>query len=58
MKAYSLWGMEGTGEAGRIFKLDHYDLPDFPVSDGNSGVNLAENVTKASLANVHYENYI
>lgn len=34
------WGMEGIGEAGRIFKVEGYDLPDFPVSDGNSGVNL------------------
>lgn len=34
------WGMEGIGEAGRIFKIEGYDLPDFPVSDGNSGVNL------------------
>lgn len=34
------WGMEGIGEAGRVFKVDGYDLPDFPVSDGNSGVNL------------------
>jgi len=34
------WGMEGVGEAGRIFKVEGYDLPDFPVSDGNSGVNL------------------
>lgn len=34
------WGMEGIGEAGSIFRLAGYDLPDFPVSDGNSGVNL------------------
>ena len=34
------WGMEGVGEAGRIYKIVGYDLPDFPVSDGNSGVNL------------------
>ncbi len=34
------WGMEGIGEAGRIFKVEGYQLPDFPVSDGNSGVNL------------------
>lgn len=34
------WGMEGVGEAGRIFKVEGYELPDFPVSDGNSGVNL------------------
>lgn len=34
------WGMEGIGEAGRFYKVDGYGLPDFPVSDGNSGVNL------------------
>ena len=34
------WGMEGIGEAGRVFKVEGYGLPDFPVSDGNSGVNL------------------
>lgn len=34
------WGMEGIGEAGRVFRLEGYGLPDFPVSDGNSGVNL------------------
>ena len=35
------WGMEGTGEAGFVSQLDgSYDLPRFPVSDGNSGVNL------------------
>ena len=33
------WGMEGIGEAGRVYKTDGY-IPDFPVSDGNSGVNL------------------
>lgn len=36
------WGMEGIGEAGRIFKVEGYDLPDFVVSDGNSGVNINE----------------
>ncbi len=34
------WGMEGIGEAGRIYKVEGYELPDFPVSDGNSGINL------------------
>lgn len=34
------WGMEGIGEAGRIYQIEGYDLPNFPVSDGNSGVNL------------------
>lgn len=38
--ASSGWGMEGVGEAGRIFKVEGKNLPDFPVSDGNSGVNL------------------
>lgn len=34
------WGMEGIGEAGSLFQVEGYDLPKFPVSDGNSGVNL------------------
>ena len=34
------WGMEGIGEAGRICKIDGYEIPDYPVADGNSGVNL------------------
>lgn len=34
------WGMEGIGEAGSVYRLEGYDLPYFPVSDGNSGVNL------------------
>ena len=34
------WGMEGTGEAGRIYALEGLELPDFVVADGNSGVNL------------------
>ena len=34
------WGMEGIGEAGSVFRVEGYDLPHFPVSDGNSGVNL------------------
>lgn len=34
------WGMEGIGEAGRVFQSEGLNLPDFPVSDGNSGVNL------------------
>ena len=34
------WGMEGVGEAGRVYQIEGYDLPEFPVSDGNSGVNL------------------
>ena len=34
------WGMEGIGEAGSVASLPGRDLPRFPVSDGNSGVNL------------------
>lgn len=34
------WGMEGIGEAGSIYPIEGYGLPKFPVSDGNSGVNL------------------
>ena len=36
------WGVEGRGEAGRIFPAEGLELPDFVVSDGNSGVNLHE----------------
>ncbi|WP_415602587.1 glycoside hydrolase family 3 protein [Liquorilactobacillus ghanensis] len=36
------WGMEGIGEAGRVYKLDGYDFPKFIVSDGNSGININE----------------
>lgn len=36
------WGMEGTGEAGRIAKVGSIDLPDFVVADGNSGVNMKQ----------------
>ncbi len=36
------WGVEGRGEAGRIFSAEGLELPDFVVSDGNSGVNLHE----------------
>lgn len=38
--ASSGWGMEGIGEAGSVYQIEGYDLPYFPVSDGNSGVNL------------------
>lgn len=34
------WGMEGIGEAGHVFDVEGLKLPAFPVSDGNSGVNL------------------
>ncbi len=34
------WGMEGIGEAGRVARPEGLDIPEFPVSDGNSGVNL------------------
>lgn len=34
------WGMEGIGEAGSMFQIEGYDIPKFPVSDGNSGVNV------------------
>lgn len=36
------WGMEGTGEAGRVAKVGSIDLPDFVVADGNSGVNMKQ----------------
>ena len=34
------WGMEGIGEAGKLYAVEGYELPAMPVSDGNSGVNL------------------
>ncbi len=34
------WGMEGTGEAGRLYRPEGLGLPKFIVADGNSGVNL------------------
>lgn len=36
------WGMEGTGEAGRLHQLEGQQLPRFIVADGNSGVNLKQ----------------
>ena len=36
------WGMEGTGEAGRVAKVSGIQLPDFVVADGNSGVNMRQ----------------
>lgn len=36
------WGMEGTGEAGRIARVGSIELPDFVVADGNSGVNMKQ----------------
>lgn len=34
------WGMHQKGEAGRIYRLDKYQIPEFVVADGNNGVNL------------------
>lgn len=34
------WGMHEKGEAGRIYRLEQYDMPAFVVADGNNGVNL------------------
>lgn len=34
------WGMEGIGEAGRMFRIEGFPIPAYPVADGNSGVNL------------------
>lgn len=34
------WGMEGTGEAGRLAAIDGEELPEMVVADGNSGVNM------------------
>lgn len=34
------WGMHEKGEAGRIYRLEGYDMPDYVVADGNNGVNV------------------
>lgn len=34
------WKVDCRGEAGFMYQLEGLDLPRFPVSDGNSGVNL------------------
>jgi beta-glucosidase len=34
------WGMNGKGEAGRLFTLEEYDIPAFTVADGNNGVSI------------------
>ena len=34
------WKVDCRGEAGFMYQLEGLDLPHFPVSDGNSGVNL------------------
>lgn len=34
------WGMEGRGEAGRLYRPKGLELPEFVVADGNSGVNV------------------
>lgn len=47
------WGMEGIGEAGRIFTLDKYEMEDFIVADGNNGVNVNKpNIGMPSSATV------
>ncbi len=39
------WGMQDVGTAGGLAKLEDYNLPEFAVSDGNSGVNVkAKNI--------------
>lgn len=34
------WGMHEKGEAGRIYCLEAYDMPEYVVADGNNGVNV------------------
>lgn len=34
------WGPDGFGEAGRVYKLNKYDMPDFIVADGNCSVKV------------------
>jgi beta-glucosidase len=45
--------MTGTGEAGRLFTFDKYEMEDFIVADGNSGVNVNKpNIGMPSSATV------
>lgn len=37
---YRDWRMDGKGEAGFIYSLDNYGMPDFAAADGNNGVNI------------------
>lgn len=34
------WGMHQKGEAGKIWRLEGRDIPEFACADGNSGVNV------------------
>lgn len=34
------WGMHETGVAGKVWRLEGYDMPAFEVADGNNGVNV------------------
>lgn len=34
------WGMHEKGEAGRIYRLEGYNMPAYVVADGNNGVNV------------------
>lgn len=36
------WGMHEKGEAGRIYRLEKYDIPNYCVADGNNGVNIVK----------------
>ncbi|MFC4306044.1 beta-glucosidase [Cohnella boryungensis] len=36
------WGMTEIGEAGRLYTLDKYEMEEFVVADGNSGVNVKQ----------------
>lgn len=38
--ASSGWGMHDKGVAGRMYKLEGRDMPDYEVADGNNGVNI------------------
>ncbi len=47
------WGIHGNGEAGRVFLIDKYDMKDFVVADGNSGLKLNKpNIGMPSSATV------
>ncbi|WP_341277990.1 glycoside hydrolase family 3 N-terminal domain-containing protein [Paenibacillus sp. FSL H8-0537] len=36
------WGMHEKGEAGRVYLIEPYEMPEYTVADGNNGVNIVK----------------
>lgn len=36
------WGMHEKGEAGKLYRLEGYNMPAYVVADGNNGVNVKQ----------------